>query len=222
MGNEQYKGDGNCDDGNNNEGCDFDGGDCCDSTHPKGKIKTKFCTECKCLDPKGQGPPPAKCKNEKFKGDGNCDDGNNNEGCEFDGGDCCAKTAKSGAVKTKFCTECECLDPNGQGAAEEKCQSEKYKRDGNCDDGNNNAACEFDGGDCCEKTNIKGQVKTKFCKECKCLDPNGQGEAAPKCKNEKFKGDGNCDDGNNNEGCAFDGGDCCEKTNIKGQVRTKF
>merc|ERR1711998_228222 len=123
--NEKYKGDGNCDGGNNNEGCDFDGGDCCDSTHPKGKIKTKFCKECKCLDPKGQGPPPTeppaapKCKNEQYKGDGNCDDGNNNEGCDFDGGDCCDSTHPKGKVKTKFCTECKCLDPNGQGAAEE-------------------------------------------------------------------------------------------------------
>merc|ERR1712000_572454 len=130
----------------------------------------KFCTECLCIDPNGQGEAPvepAKCKNSKYKGDGNCDDGNNNEGCAFDGGDCCAKTVKTGKLKTKFCTECLCIDPNGQGEAAPKCKNSKFKGDGNCDDGNNNEGYAFDGGDCCAKTAKNGKVKDKFCTECK-------------------------------------------------------
>ena len=38
------------------------------------------------------------------KGDGYCDDDNNNEGCDWDGGDCCGEN-----VKMDNCTYCECL-----------------------------------------------------------------------------------------------------------------
>merc|ERR1711881_803704 len=90
------------------------------------------------------------------------------------------------------------------------CGQEKYKGDGYCDDDNNNAGCEFDGGDCCEKS-LGGPLKTDYCKECKCLDPNPQAQA-PSCGIKKYKGDGSCDDENNNAGCDFDGSDCCEKS----------
>ena len=39
-------------------------------------------------------------------GDDYCDDDNNNEGCEWDGGDCCGSN-----VNTHYCYDCECLDP---------------------------------------------------------------------------------------------------------------
>ena len=42
-----------------------------------------------------------------WKGDNNCDDENNNGGCEWDGGDCCGDN-----VNTQFCSACECLDPD--------------------------------------------------------------------------------------------------------------
>ena len=45
------------------------------------------------------------CGALKYKGDGNCDDENNNKGCEYDGGDCCYKTVSGGAVKKDYCTE---------------------------------------------------------------------------------------------------------------------
>lgn len=41
-----------------------------------------------------------------YKGDGYCDDINNNADCEFDGGDCCLDP-----VKTTYCTECICHAP---------------------------------------------------------------------------------------------------------------
>ena len=37
-----------------------------------------------------------------------CDDINNNLDCSYDGGDCCGCN-----INTDYCTECQCLDPNG-------------------------------------------------------------------------------------------------------------
>ena len=45
----------------------------------------------------------AACGLPDYKGDGNCDDANNNKDCAYDGGDCCAKTVKGGQVKTSYC-----------------------------------------------------------------------------------------------------------------------
>ena len=47
------------------------------------------------------------CENSNFKGDNFCNDGNNNKGCEWDGGDCCGPNARK-----DHCTVCACLDPN--------------------------------------------------------------------------------------------------------------
>ena len=88
----------------------------------------------------------------------------------------------------------------------------------------NNCRCDWDGGDCCAKTN-NGSVNTKYCKvrrvhevlsvltaifvgiithhccwfqACACLDPDHKND--PKCKGtcqtSSYKGDGHCDDGN--------------------------
>ena len=48
---------------------------------------------------------PSGCGLPDFQGDGACDDGNNNAGCNFDGGDCCLPN-----VDTSFCTVCQCLE----------------------------------------------------------------------------------------------------------------
>ena len=65
--------------------------------------------QCNCKDPDNQGaPPPSTCKWDEYKGDGNCDDENNNKGCEYDGGDCCAKTVKDGKVNKDYCNEVSC------------------------------------------------------------------------------------------------------------------
>ena len=52
--------------------------------------------------------PPA-C-NTGWITDGYCDDINNNMDCSYDGGDCCGCN-----VNPAWCTECQCLDPNGSG-----------------------------------------------------------------------------------------------------------
>ena len=40
-----------------------------------------------------------------------------------------------------------------------------YIGDGYCDDGNNNADCGYDGGDCCGF-----RINTDYCFECLCLE----------------------------------------------------
>ena len=41
--------------------------------------------------------------------DGFCDDINNNELCNWDGGDCCGNNSPGWDT---YCNECECLDPS--------------------------------------------------------------------------------------------------------------
>ena len=41
----------------------------------------------------------------RYRGDGYCDDKFNNLSCEWDGGDCCYKTVRTGKVMTDYCTE---------------------------------------------------------------------------------------------------------------------
>ena len=43
-----------------------------------------------------------------------------------------------------------------------------YIGDGYCDDGNNNADCEYDGGDCCGL-----DINTDYCFECNCFELGG-------------------------------------------------
>merc|ERR1712222_154791 len=217
-----YRGDGNCDDENNNKDCGYDGGDCCAKTVKGEQVKKNYCKECKCVDPDNQGKGKLTCKLPNYKGDGNCDDANNNKGCAYDGGDCCAKTVKGGQVNKKYCKECKCVDPDNQGKGKLTCKLPNYKGDGNCDDENNNKGCGYDGGDCCAKTVKGGLVKKDFCKTCKCVDPDNQGKGKLICKLPNYRGDGNCDDENNNKGCGYDGGDCCAKTVTGGQVKTKY
>ena len=42
--------------------------------------------------------------------------------------------------------------------------------------------------------------------QCDCKDPKHK---AVSCGKPSYKGDGYCDDENNNADCAYDGGDCC-------------
>merc|ERR1712032_925659 len=124
-----------------------------------------------CLDPKGGASSGCTggCGAAKYKGDGNCDDNNNNCGCDYDGGDCCKATVPSGTVSKAYCNECKCKDPKNPD--DENCKGEcgapGYIGDGNCDDENNNCGCGYDNGDCCGVS-----VGTDYCNECKCKDPD--------------------------------------------------
>ena len=58
-------------------------------------------------------PPPNKCtktcEDEGFAKDKFCDDGNNNCGCKWDGGDCCGPNNDY-----QYCKECKCKDPKSK------------------------------------------------------------------------------------------------------------
>ena len=51
------------------------------------------------------------CTDEKYIGDGECDDTNNTKECKYDGGDCCNHEAE---YWNNSCVECECLDPEAK------------------------------------------------------------------------------------------------------------
>ena len=169
---DSWKGDGFCDDGNNNEECKWDGGDCCGYD-----VNTNYCTDCKCLDPTfddtlptmptTKAPlTPSGCFYPTFAGDGYCNDVNNEKECEWDGGDCCGEN-----VNTFLCFYCYCLDPTSnmttsQNISTDSCLDPEWINDGFCDDENNNEACEWDGGDCCGS-----DVDTLFCTQCECHKP---------------------------------------------------
>jgi len=50
------------------------------------------------------------------------------------------------------------------------CEIPSWHGDSWCDDVNNNAACNYDGGDCCASTNGNPD-KDVYCDDCSCLDP---------------------------------------------------
>merc|ERR1712080_586668 len=85
------------------------GGDCCGPN-----VDKTFCSVCACLEDTGV---PNHCFKQDYKGDAICDDGNNNAGCDFDGGDCCLPN-----VDKTFCKECACLEGPG-----DRCFKEDYK-----------------------------------------------------------------------------------------------
>ena len=68
-GHEQYIADGYCDDKNNVEECQWDGGDCCLDT-----VLTDYCEDCACLDPGAgdSGTTTAGNKGEGMQGDDFC------------------------------------------------------------------------------------------------------------------------------------------------------
>ena len=82
----------------------------------------------------------------------------------------------------------------------EECWDPDYIGDGYCDDGNNKAECNFDGGDCCGSC-----VNMEFCIECLCLSEQNSSTGG-----QVLIGNGFCNDGLNKAECNFDGGDCCD------------
>ena len=132
-------------------------------------------------------------------GDGFCDDEYNIAECNFDGGDCCGPN-----VQTNWCDVCECKQPVTTQPvttvvvttpSQQGCQVPSWVEDGYCDDENNFADCDFDGGDCCGPN-----VNTFYCTACECKQS---------CQVPNWVEDGYCDDENNFADCGFDGGDCC-------------
>ena len=111
-------------------------------------------------------PPSTGCQNNDYVGDNYCDDGNNNAGCNFDGGDCCGDN-----VNNDYCNVCECLEGStavpttSESPGTGGCEFPNYIGDTYCDDENNNAGCDYDGGDCCGD-----EINTSYCIVCQCFE----------------------------------------------------
>lgn len=114
------------------------------------------------------GRPECCVPNTAFIGDGACDPEApyNTKACMWDGGDCCKSTCKTDSpfgCKTKEDGDLGdygpfgfyCLDPSqGADVMFAGCRGSDKERigDGKCNPKYNIAACNFDGGDCCEQT----------------------------------------------------------------------
>jgi len=59
-----------------------------------------------------------------------------------------------------------------QFCCETTCLKKQWIGDGYCDDENNNAECDYDGGDCCGNSRSNWN---KHCQRCTCLDPKKRG-----------------------------------------------
>ena len=177
---------GRCNDFANIKECGYDGGDCCDPD-----ASYDFCIQCECIMNDASAvltqlqhavDLTSKCPFVHYQeliGDGFCQDKLNTPACSHDGGDC------KGPSKAKKCAYDN--PPNGK-----------------CDDEFNIPQCHFDNGECCGEANLSD------CEECKCKDPdNTVKRSITKCSYPVFKGNGKCDDDNNNVECQWDGGDCC-------------
>ncbi len=90
-------GDGECDARNNHEGCEFDGGDCCQLVQ---KCYGCYADWCKCHET-GSNMCCHSDMDLEYIGDGECDDSLNKGECNYDGGDCCLED-----VVTDFCDDC--------------------------------------------------------------------------------------------------------------------
>ena len=157
-GSPQWANDNFCDDENNNPGCNFDGGACCNN---QSSGWDNFCNVCACLEspptppPTTPSPPKGGCGSPQWVNDNFCDDENNNPGCNFDGGDCCNNQSPGW---NNFCNVCACLEGG--------CGSPQWANDNFCDDENNNFGCNFDGGACCFN---QSPGWDNFCNDCACL-----------------------------------------------------
>ena len=201
----EYIGDMFCDDVTNIQGCNYDGGDCCD---PYSFFF--LCHHCVCFHmPKPEVfidyEPPKRCEfNQKSRiANGICEDDVNVEQCEFDGGDCCNPDSN-----IYFCNDCLCIQSHTEVNEEWVSQCPWYPwlvGDGNCDDFLNHPGCYHDKGDCCQ-----ADASHQFCQDCQCLVPMDLPlEITANCSYPNLVHDGQCDDEANNVECGLDGGDCC-------------
>merc|ERR1712241_430894 len=91
---------------------------------------------------------------------------------------------------------------------EEACGKPEFAYDNYCDDENNKASCNYDGGACCNRDRWEFKDWNNYCKDCQCLDPNARpppedmttkppcidenAKKCKKCKGKKCKNDKFC------------------------------
>ncbi|CAM9177738.1 unnamed protein product, partial [Ectocarpus fasciculatus] len=233
-----YMGDAHCDMSNNNEACAYDGGDCCECTcEDTPNYKCGRWSGFACIDPEAPcvdddsftADMLENCERPSHVGDGYCNQGNNNELCGYDGGDCCECTCETppdddGACEYQFA----CIDPNARCVDDdsitfdivENCHETQGIGNGYCSTRLNTPECAYDGGDCCSCTCQNDLDDDWGCRTFACIDPEAACVNDDDITTDMFEicsdpldiGDGRCNQGNNNEACGYDGGDCCECT----------
>ena len=173
-----------CDYENNNEECAYDGGDCCPCTNLDswdddyaGEIWDIFCRDPSsgCLDPRVHMYPNCTDGVIPDIGDGWCNVENNNEGCRFDGGDCCDCARADDESSFSLCADpgAVCYNPTAV-TVQSSCITGKIGLIGNgvCDTVNNNKECLYDGGDCCMCTCTNGPFRRCGYFGFSCVDPD--------------------------------------------------
>ena len=180
---------------NNNEECAYDGGDCCPCTvnydaswsdDYLGERWDIFCRDPSsgCLDPRVDMYPNCTHGVIPDIGDGWCDMENNNEGCRFDGGDCCDCARASNESSISPCADpgAVCYNPTAV-TVQSSCINGiiEYIGDGVCDTVNNNKDCLYDGGDCCMCTCTDGQLWRCGYGGFSCADPDVTTQEANLC-----------------------------------------
>eukprot|EP00591_Stephanopyxis_turris_P005180 CAMPEP_0195519674 /NCGR_PEP_ID=MMETSP0794_2-20130614/15243_1 /TAXON_ID=515487 /ORGANISM="Stephanopyxis turris, Strain CCMP 815" /LENGTH=180 /DNA_ID=CAMNT_0040648865 /DNA_START=141 /DNA_END=680 /DNA_ORIENTATION=- len=93
-----------------------------------------------------------------------------------------------------------------------------YLGDGHCDPSTayNSAACNWDGGDCCEESCFDGDYSCGS-NDYDCQDPDFK---VCSVEGSSYLGDGYCDavGDYNTDVCGWDGGDCCSSSCVDGDV----
>eukprot|EP00752_Nemacystus_decipiens_P017790 g15950.t1 len=223
-----------CNEENNNEICAYDGGDCCECTC-EGNCGSFACIDptAPCVDDDDVTVNIDETCNTVNMSDALCDQENNRPECNYDGGDCCSCTCED--TPSTACGEFggfSCIDPAALCVDDdditvdqvENCDAERIG-DGFCNLENNNEACNYDGGDCCQCTCESTGSYDDDDAPCgrfagfACVDPMAPCVDDDSVTVDMFDicrvqeiGNGFCDPMNNIEECVFDGGDCCSCT----------
>ncbi|CAM9269075.1 unnamed protein product [Pylaiella littoralis] len=222
-----------CDYENNSAECGYDGGDCCECTCVT--TDGNGCVDFACIDPEASCVDDdditvdlvQNCERAISIGDGYCDIDLNTAECAYDGGDCCECTCENSPDNTCGQYGFYCIDPGAACVNDdditvdmvENCGYVGAIGDGHCHETNNNAECNYDGGDCCECTCIARADDEYGCEGFACIDPDAACvdddlvtvDMIGICDAENI-GNGFCDSENNSPECVYDGGDCCECT----------
>ena len=131
---------------------------------------------------------------------------------------CCPCTCLDSADHSCAESVFNCLYPGCDDATtstEEATCTEEWQGDGGCDsyqNGQNDASCGYDGGDCCRCSCVDGPDYSCGslgfdCQDPACFDPAVVAEF-PDCTGDWIQiGDGVCDADTNTPSCGYDGGD---------------
>ena len=141
----------------------------------------------------------------------------NSQACAWDGGDCCESTcleeeaAYACGTAPYACADPDASESSGRGNLD-GCNATflTWLGDAYCDDTllYNVAACNWDGGDCCESSCISNDYYSCGTPGYSCQDPDAQdSNSTTQCSRASLGGDGVCDDVANNNACSWDQGD---------------